>query len=270
MDDFALQDYLQVEAAGFLLVFMRVLGLFLFAPLYSSRLLPVSIRVHLAIAIAYGVVGLTQPPASAPTDVLDLAGRMAAELVVGLILGSFVQFVFAALQLAGQTTGLQLGLALANVVNPQFDEQISTTAVVYATVASLIFLATGLDRELFRALFETFDVVPPGAVVLDASSIEVVFRVLQQSMIFAVRVAAPVTIAMLLAEIAMGFVGKTVPQLNILSVGFSVRIVLGLVVTMAGLSEVGRGFLDYAGQAVLDAVDALARLAPDFTPDGNP
>lgn len=262
MNDFGLGDYLQLEAATVLFVFVRVLGLMLFAPIFSSPVLPMSFRVYLVIAISYGLCGVVSPPRAASTTLLELAALLASELSIGLILGSFVQFVFSALQLAGQTAGIQLGLALANVVNPQFDDETSTTAVVYATVASLAFLATGLDRELFRALLETFEAIPLGGIVLDGSVLGHVTSVFQQSMIFAVRIAAPVTIALLFAEIAMGFVGRTVPQLNVLSIGFSVRIMLGLVITMVGLGEVGRGFLSYAGESIVAAVDALAELVP--------
>lgn len=262
MNGIGLDQYLQLEIATLLFVFLRVLGLMLFCPIYSSPALAMPIRFYLVMAISFAVVGIVAPPRAQASTMLDVGVLAAAELVIGLVLGAFVQFVFAALQLAGQTVGLQLGLALANVVNPQFDDQTSTTAVVYATTASMIFLATGLDREVFRAVLESFGAIPLGGVFVGDSLWGFMATVFQQSMILAIRVAAPVTLALFLAEIAMGFVGRTVPQLNVLSIGFSIRILLGLVIMMVGLSEVGRGFFDSTGQAIVEGYKALATLAP--------
>lgn len=256
-----LEDVLVVEVASLMLVFMRVLGLMLFAPIFSAQALPLSFRFYLVIAITFVMAPAVTQARIEPANVLEMGISMVGELSIGMLLGTLVHFIFAALQLAGQTSGTQLGLALANVVNPQFDDQASTTAVVYATIASLIFFTTGLDREMFRALLDTFNRVPLGQVFIDRSVLDAVRQVFGQSMILAVRVAAPVTAALLLAEIAMGFVGRTVPQLNVLSVGFSLRIVLGLIVTMAAMSDVGRLFFSYAGDAVIEGAATLQELA---------
>lgn len=267
MDAELFDRYLQIEVVTFLLVFMRLLGLVLFAPILSAQILPITFRFYLILSMSW-LLAATVPPASLEASTMvSLTLVMASELIIGLIVGTFLQFMFAALQLAGQAAGTQMGLALASVVNPQFDDQASTTAVVYATVASLIFLATGLDREMFRVVLESFEVIPLGGVVAQDSVIELVMTVFSQSMILAIRVAAPVVVALFMAELALGFVGRTVPQLNVLSVGFSLRIVLGLVITTASLSEVGRLFLASAGDALLDAAAAVGELLPTDGPE---
>lgn len=263
MDATWLDQLLSVEVASFMLVFMRVSGLVLFAPIFSSQLLPLTFRFYLVIALSFLLAGNVPAASMSGDSMIGLLMAMAAELAIGFILGSFVQFIFAALQLAGQTSGTQLGLALASVVNPQFDDQTSTTSVIYATVASLIFFATGLDREMIRVLLDTFGVIPLGEIFLRDSVLDFALSLLGHSMVFAVRVAAPVVVALFLAELALGFVGRTVPQLNVLSVGFSLRIILGLFVTMVSLSEVGEIFMSYVGDALVDAAEALAELVPD-------
>jgi flagellar biosynthetic protein FliR len=259
----ALDALLSLETATLMLVFMRVLGLILFAPIFSSPVMPLSFRFYLVIAVTLLLSVSVRPPAEFPTTMISLATIMLSELLIGLVLGTFTQLIFVALQIAGQTAGTQLGLSLASVVNPQFDEQNSTTAVVYATVASLAFFGTGLDRELFRVVFDTFEVMPLGQVAAHASVFDFALGVLQQGMILSVRIAAPVTVALFLAELSMGFVGRTVPQLNVLSIGFSVRIVLGLLVTAVGLSDLGTLFLSYVGEAIVESTRALALMIPD-------
>ncbi len=255
-------DYLSLEVTTFFLVFMRMIGFLLYAPIFSAQMLPSSIRVYLALAMTLLFAGLVDPPKIETTTMISLVVVMAGELAIGLVLGTFVQIIFSALELAGQMTGTQLGLSLANVINPQFDDQSSTNAVVYSTLASLIFFSTGLDREMFRVLLETFAFIPLGEVFVRESLLSYGLSIFQQSMIFAIRIAAPVIVALTMSELAMGFVGRTVPQLNILSVGFSIRIILGLFITVVGLGEMGTMFFSYIGDALIEATEAIADMAP--------
>ncbi|MBX9653047.1 flagellar biosynthetic protein FliR [bacterium] len=255
-------DYLGLEVTTFFLVFMRIFGLLLFAPIFSARMLPGNVRIYLAFAITILFAALVPPPRFQSTTMLSLVVVMAGELLIGLVVGSFMQMIFAALQLAGQVTGTQLGLALASVVNPQFDDQASTNSVVYATLGSLIFFVTGLDREMFRVLFDSFSVIPLGEVVARQSILDYALVVFQQSMILATRISTPIIVSLTMAELAMGFIGRTVPQLNILSVGFSVRIVLGLVITLVALGDMSTMFFSYMGDAIIEASQAVADMVP--------
>ncbi len=254
-----LDELLSLKVASIMLVFMRVYGLMLFMPIFSSQTLPVSFRFYLVFAMTILLASVVPPPVVPAATMISMGVTMLGELAIGAVIGSLVQFVFAALQLAGQVAGTQLGLALAGISNPQFDDQAATTSVVYATIASLAFFITGLDREVFRVLLDTFEVIPLAQVAVEDTFLPFVMELFGQSMILAVRIAAPVTLALFLAELAMGFVGRTVPQLNILSVGFSVRILLGLFITLAGLSEVGEIFCDYLIEAIAESASSLDR-----------
>lgn len=268
MTNSPLDDLLRLEVASVLLVFMRIYGLVQFMPILSSQALPVSFRTYFVIAMTMLVSTVVPPPITRDATMVSLIVTMAGELAIGALIGSLVQFIFSALQLAGQVSGTQLGLALASVVNPQFDDQASTTSVIYATIASLAFFVTGLDRELFALLLDTFQAIPLAQVAVEDSFVSFVLHVFGQSMVLAVRIATPVTLALFLAELAMGFVGRTVPQLNVLSVGFSVRILLGLFVTMAGLADVGSIFCDYVTDALVEAHEAIADWIPaEQTPE---
>lgn len=260
-------DFLELRAIAFVLVFTRVSGIFVFAPIFSAPTIPGRFKVLVAFAIAVLLTGVVPAGSIEIRTMVDLVLAALGEILVGFILGNFLQMIFQALQLAGQTAGQQLGLSLANVVNPQFDEQTSTTSVIYATVASLAFFGIGAHRELFAALLETFDFLPLGGVFLadsgEESARDLALVVFHQSMIFAVRVAAPATVCLLLAELALGFIGRTVPQLNILSVGFSIRIILGLFITMTSLTGSVDVFLEHLGSALGLAYEALADLVPE-------
>lgn len=259
-----LDAFLEFQAAGFLLVLTRIGGLLTFGPIFSSQTLSRTFRFYLAFALAILTVGVAPSFQVEPKTFIDLILMVLGELLVGFTLGSLVQMTFQALQLAGQTVDNQLGTSLANVINPQFDEQISPTSLIYAAIAALIFLYSGGDREMLAAMLETFAVIPPGGVF--ASGVEAVgpmaLVVFQQSMKFAVRVAAPVTVALMLAEIAMGLVGRTVPQLNVQSVGFSVRLLLGMLITGVSLVGMSLVFTEEIHGALSSGFRALAEYIP--------
>lgn len=256
-----LADFLLLKVTSFFLIVTRVSGIMMFGPLLSSNSLPSNFRFVLTFAIALLLAPVVSAHAVDMYSTIDLVILIAGELLVGFIMGTFLQMMFQALQLAGQTAGTQLGLALANVVNPQFDEQTSTTAVIYVTVASLAFLGTGADREMIAALLESFKALPLGEVWHEESSYYLALRLFHESMIFAVRVAAPVTVVMLLTEIAMGFIGRTVPQLNILSIGFALRIIIGIIITAASMLAATEIFHDYIAVAFQYSYEALANMA---------
>lgn len=254
--------FLELEVVAFFLVLARMSGLVLFGPVLSSRAMPRLFRFFLAFALALLVqAGMRPRVAIAPATIADAGVAVFGEILIGLVLGTCLQMMFQALQLAGQNSGNQLGIALANVLNPQFEEQISTTAVIYVTVASLIFLAGGLDRQMVAALLETIDAIPLGGVVFSGDTLDILLRVFQQSMVFALRVTAPVTVALLLTEVAMAFVSRTVPQLNVQSVGFTLRIPIGILVTATSLTAVALLFVDELRDALAFAYRALANLA---------
>ncbi|QDU63516.1 flagellar biosynthesis protein FliR [Planctomycetes bacterium Pan216] len=259
----SLIDFLQLEITTFVLVMTRVAGIVLFGPLISGNSFPTSLRIYLVLAISFMVTGATQAPSLTPQNMVDIIFMMAGELLVGFTVGNMLRMMIQALQLAGQVVGQQMGLALANIFNPQLDEQASTLAAVYVTVATYIFLGMGGDREMFAALLDSFRLIPVGEVTLHASVFELVMSFFQQTMQFAVRVAAPGTIALVMTEIAMGFVGRTVPQLNFLSIGFAVRILLGTFIVMTTIRAAGVVFADQMADAFGSAYLAIDNLTSE-------
>jgi flagellar biosynthetic protein FliR len=262
MPELPLVEVLQLDAVTLALVISRVSGIFLFAPIWSSRLLPVRARLYLALAVTALLASVVPAPQSAVTSLVELAVLIAGELAIGLVIGTILQITIQGLQLAGQAVGTQIGFALANVVNPQLDDQVSTFSIFYAVLGTLIFLAVGGDRQMLAALLETFAAIPLGDANYNESTGELILAVFQQSTILAVRVAAPVTFSLILAEIALGFVSRTVPQLNLLSIGFSLRIFVGLLVGAISCGAIAAVFVIDLSNTFEVVYEALSRFVP--------
>ena len=214
--------------AGYFYPFVRIAALATAAPLFSHRSIPRATRLGLALLIAI-VVAPTLPPAtfvspfSAPGVLLILQ-----QLLIGVAIGFTMQIIFAAVELAGELIGLQMGLSFATFVNADAD-QTPIVGSFLAVTMMLVFLALNGHLLLIAGLVNTFTSFPidgiPGLVAFDVRSLVLAGRELFS---IGVTLALPVIAAMLLANLALGVLTRTAPQLNLFAVGFPVTLATGL------------------------------------------
>ena len=250
---------LETLIARLLTVGARVSALMMFAPFFGSLTIAPRIKAGLAIAltaIVYPLVGADLPVLSGAAG-WKIAG---GELVVGLIMGLTLHFVFEGLELAGQIVGFQVGHALANLINPQSDAETPILANFYQAVALLIFLQLNVHHWLLRGLVKSFQYCPPGTVEVSPAATEVVWRAAGGMLLMAVQIAIPTLLATMLIDIALAFVGRASPQLPVLFVGISVKSAAAFLVVI-GTLRFWPGMLEsYFGQALATS-EHVMRLA---------
>jgi flagellar biosynthesis protein FliR len=242
----------------FALVACRLAGLFLLSPILGNRYLPRRFRallvVMLAAAVYPGLSTTVQTPPEA--TILTIAPLLVSETLIGLVIGFLASLPIMCLDLAGFVMGHQMGLGLARVYNPDTATDTDVLGQVLMYVALASFLAMGGMEALFVALLSTFERLPIGHFQIASLPLDTVVGVLSSGMELGVRVAAPVVAIVFLLMIAMGFVMKTMPQINILSVGFTVKILFGL-----GMCAVAVGSMH---QAVQGEIDRVLRLVLEW------
>jgi flagellar biosynthetic protein FliR len=162
------------------------------------------------------------------SDVIPFGIGVVSELILGVIIGLSVQLVFAGIQLAGQLAGFQMGFSIVNVMDPLTSAQVSIVAQLKNLIAMLIFLAINAHHWFLRSLVESFRLVPPFGFHYSASLMEYLMRLGGNMFVIAIKVGAPVMVALLLTSVALGLVARTVPQMNIFIVAFPLKIVIGL------------------------------------------
>jgi flagellar biosynthetic protein FliR len=140
-------------------------------------------------------------------------------------------------QVCGLMVGQQAALSLGQVFDPAQNDQSTVLGQLYMIVLIVLFLSVGGHREMMAALLDTFEVIPLLSFRFDDSFIVLMVEMLSAAFILGIRVAGPVLIALFLTGIALGFLSRTMPQFNILTVGFTLRILLSLAV--AGVALVG-------------------------------
>ncbi|MGA2987065.1 MAG: flagellar biosynthetic protein FliR [Terriglobia bacterium] len=242
-----------------LIVGARVSALMVFAPFLASATISPRIKAGFSVALTallYPVVAPGLPHFSGAREWQAAGG----ELVVGLIMGITLQFVFEGVELAGQIVGFQVGHSLANLINPQSDAETPILANFYQMVALLIFLQLDVHHWMLRGLVKSFQYCPPGMVVANPLVAEQIWRAAGGMLVMAVQVAIPTLLATILIDISLGFLGRASPQLPVLFVGISVKTVVAFLV-VTGTLRYWPGLLErYFGEALATS-EQLMHLA---------
>ncbi|MDJ0782895.1 MAG: flagellar biosynthetic protein FliR [Desulfosarcinaceae bacterium] len=214
----------------YLVIFLRVSAILFVAPVFDSRTIPILFKVGLAISISlllYPVVQLDS--ATAFDNLFRFVFWVGAEIALGVVIGMSVKMFFAGIQLAGQFAGFQMGLAIANVMDPASSAQMPILAQFKNLFAMLVFLATNAHHWFFRALVESFRIVPPFQIAVQDDLFTAVMAMAANIFVIAIKIGAPVIAAMLITSVAFGMLARTVPQMNVFIVAMPVKIVLGLI-----------------------------------------
>lgn len=237
------------------LVFCRVGTMMLVAPIFGSRGTTPQVRVFLGLTVALIMAPVVAPAGIAiPPDPGGFLGRVAREALIGALIGFVVLVVFTALEAAGHVVGLQMGFSLANIINPLTSTNASLIDQFYSLVATLVFLTIDGHHLVLIAVERTFQVAPLDAAGSVLPSQDLIFGLGRDIFVMASRMALPVLTALLLTDVALALVARSVPQLNVFVVGMPAKIAVGfvmLVVTVPTVAYImARAFSDLVGTIV--------------------
>jgi flagellar biosynthetic protein FliR len=172
--------------------------------------------------------------ATMPGSLIEFALMLAAELLIGVILGLGVNVLFSAFLLTGGIIGQLSGMSLGDVFNPGLDDNIPLFSHLLHLVAVATYVVIGGHRMLLGGLLDTFATLPPGAAALPGGLEQLLVGLLSESFQLGLRAAAPAIAALLLATLVLGLVSRSLPQLNLLALGFGFNaIVTFAVLTMS-------------------------------------
>ena len=220
----ALLDIYLDQFLLFVLVLTRISGLVMTAPIYGARTIPARIRAFIAVGLALMITPLQSADTlQVPQHLVGGMLLLARELILGLALGIAVMILVSGLQLTGQLVGQVSGMALADVFDPTFQTNVPIFTQMLDVIAMSVFLAVGGHRRVLRALLDTFHWRPPGIDDLPLGVVDTLVAVTGESFIVGIRAGAPVLVSLMLAVLILGLLNRTLPQLNVLAVGFSLN-----------------------------------------------
>lgn len=244
------QHYL---AAG-VLVMMRLSGLMVFAPLFSSAAIAPRIKagfvIAMAVLLAPTVSGL--PDAHATLNMQAVLG----ELAVGLVFGISLSMLMESLTFAGSLLGLQFSFSLVNLMDPNSRIEIEALGQMLNWLGLLIIIAAGLDRTLIGAVLRSFIAVPVGAAAFHAKTGAAIAMMAGGIFLAGLQLAAPVLAASLTVEVVVALVSRLAPQLPAMVVSIPLKTLVSYVVLIASLA-VWPAWIDRHFRALLDAAGRL-------------
>jgi flagellar biosynthetic protein FliR len=240
----------------FALVFFRVAGMMLFAPLFGSARIPRRMKVLLALILSLGLMPLVNESTIVmPETSWGLAAAIGGEMMFGLAMGMILSLIFIAAQWAGEMIGQQMGFNLSEVFDPQFGAQGSIVGELYYMLTLVVFLSAGGHHALLQGVAASFEALPLLTIGVEPHLFEMVVGLLRSSTQLAIQLAAPMFVTMLVVDVALGFISKTMPQINIMSAGLSLRSAVGMGVLVLGIGLTS----DVIGAALLDSMHNVSQ-----------
>ena len=214
----------------------RIAALLSVAPVIGTRSVPVRVRLIMALAITAVIVPVLPPmptidPISAPG--LLVLGQ---QVLIGLVLGTAVRFMFMVFEVAGQVIAMQMGLGFAAMVDPQTGNQVPVISQFYLIMATLAFLSLNGHLLLFRILADSFTTLPVGGGGLNLNSLQALIGWTGWLFANAVLIALPAIVALTVINVSFGVMTRAAPQMNIFAVGFPIMMITGVIVMFLTLT----------------------------------
>jgi len=248
------------QLLSFLLILARVSGIFVFTPFFGSLNIPVQARIILSVVLSYlFALGTQRPGILFGATFTNLFIGVLGELVVGMAIGFAAHALFAGLQYAGQIAGFQIGFSFVNAVDPQTSSRSTSLSVYQNQIGLMLFLGINAHHWFIRAIGTSLTAVPPFTIHIGR---EFVFKMADlgaQVFVIGFQIAAPVTVVLLLTDIALGLIGRSAPQVHILVIGFPVKILVGIGALGMGLYFLPAAMRVYTGRLQHD-LETIIRL----------
>lgn len=250
---------LEADLWRLLFVMTRIGAALLTAPFFSAGAVPMQLRVVIAGAI--GVLVLNWLPVQVPEAVLSVQGVLIllSEVLVGLTLGFVLQLSFAAPVLAAEQIGGAMGMSIATAVDPVSGAHSPALGQYFTVLLTVVFLGLGGHLTWLRLVVDSYTALPPGGAWLSPAQLQTVAGFGSDMFIAAVAIALPVTLILLLVQMAAGVLSRSAPSLNLFSLGLPAGVLAGIAALIAVAPLLADQFTDLSAQALDQAASLLLR-----------
>lgn len=257
------------QTASLFLVLLRCTGFVVTAPILGHRTVPRPVKAGLIGILAFALAqGAQAAPGAMPVLV-----AAPIELLIGLALGFTMALGFAAVESAARLLSLQMGLSLGAVFDPVGGEASTPFDPLFAVMAGLLFLALDLHLQVVGVLADSFTTLPIGG-EWPTGLFGAVSHLIALALELSARVAMPLALVLLLAELAVALISRAIPQVNVFFLGLPLKILLGIALVaialpaiLAGMAGLFRFLIEGMHQAVATGAAGLyPSAAPGLLP----
>ncbi len=249
-------EQIAIWIGSFFWPFVRIGSMMIAAPIFGARMLPVRIRVLMALSVSVLTVPLLQPvPAVDPISLASF-NILFQQILIGVATGFIIQMVFQSLVIAGEAIASGMGLGFARMVDPANGVQVPVISQFFVVLATLLFVVLNGHLLLIQLIVRSFEILPIAETGLSLPALKAVVSWGSQMFIGGLMIGLPAVTALLVVNIAMGVITRAAPQLNIFAVGFPLMILLGFIFLAATLPSIFAQFT----QMLMAAFEYIAEL----------
>ena len=219
------------DVASFALVLGRMAGILSSIPLFGGRRAPMNIKALAVFAmtiVCFPLIKTKMP--QLPDDMLSLGILVIRETLVGICLGLLSLIVFAAVEFCGQIVGMQIGLSIVSEFDPSQGGQLSITSIFQEMLATLLFLSLNVHHLFIGAIVDSYTVLPAGAWHMSGGLLTFFVATIGNVFVLAVKLAAPVMVALLATSVVLGIMARSFPQMNVFIVSMPLNIGIGFLI----------------------------------------
>lgn len=221
----------QIIALG--LIFLRVLAFFIAMPIIGTPQVPVYIKILLSLVFSI----LLLPVLHFQNTELIFVNEailffMIREIVIGLFLGYLIRMFFFSLSVAGEIVGVSSGLTSAQLYNPSMGHQGNVMEQFQVLLGSLLFLSLNGHHVFIHGFTQSFELLPISSFGFQYKGMFSIFGIFETVIMIGIKLSAPILISILMTNLAMGVLGRAVPQMNVLMTSLPITIGVGFAVLL--------------------------------------
>lgn len=233
-----LAQYLSTpNVVAFFILLVRITAMFTFLPFFNSNAVPKSIKGAVIMYIAIFLFPEVQVDQSLNVGGGEMLVMVISEATLGFIVGLVINIIFGIMMLAGQQIAMIMGFTMANVMDPQTQTQTPIISLFFSLITVLLFLTWNMHHGVLLFLDQSIDGLTLGGYYLQTNTVEYLMQSAEKLFLVGFLVAFPIIALSLLADVIFGMLMKTMPQFNLLVVGFPIKIALAFAVIIVTLGS---------------------------------
>jgi len=208
----------------------RIGGLLLSVPIFSSAVVPQTVRALFVLVLSFLASGYIDPNLSFESFSVSHVLYVIEEIFLGVIMGFILQIVFQAFIIGGQIIAMQMGLGFATMVDPSSNANVPLISQFYLTLVTLVFLSLNGHLLILDMVITSFKTLPIGSIKFDTTMLWSAIEFSVWMFKSAIMIALPAIISLLVVNLSFGIMTRVAPQLNLFSIGFPITLTLGVII----------------------------------------
>lgn len=254
------------------LIWARCLSVIMVIPFLFGRPSPRTVRIGASVVLTIFLYPLlvTDTAAALKIGMMDMPGLFLKEILFGLSIGFTASLMFYGFQAAGQMIDNQRGVSLARILIPSLGEQASISSNFLFQFAVVLFLVLGGHRLFLKGFIESYKIIPlftfPESVQGLYPLMELFMTMTAKVIFISIQIAAPVIIAILMADIILGVANRFAPQINVWELGFNIRGYVGVLMLFLSITFIARQIEVYTEESIVNTHEMIERFKAEPPP----